>query len=199
VVEAIKHGLVADAEYWEWIDRHLTAVLARDPAAIGALVRQSIEIKAAIVATDEYEHGRRAILNAGHTVGHALEWLTGYRLPHGDAVGLGLVIEARIAAGFGLAPAILATDLSDRLTRVGVPLDLPGPERDDELLAAMRRDKKARHGALRLALLRAPGVLARASEWTTEVPDDVVRQALGGHRRRPPGRSIHTISTPSNT
>lgn len=196
VVEAIKHGLVADAGYWDWIDRHRAELLARDPAVVGHLVRHSVEIKAAIVATDEYEHGRRAILNAGHTVGHALEWLTGYRLPHGDAVGLGLVIEARIAAGCGLAPDTLATDLSDRLVRVGVPLELPDPDRDDELLAAMRRDKKARHGAFRLALPRVPGALAEAADWTTEVPDDVVRQALGSHRNRRPGTAIHTISTP---
>lgn len=196
VVEAIKHGLVADAEYWGWIDRHLADLLARDPAVIGQLVRRSVEIKAAIVATDEHEHGRRAILNAGHTVGHALEWLAGYRLPHGDAVGLGLIIEARIAAWCGLAPESLAPDLADRLARAGVPLGLPDPGQDDQLLDAMRRDKKARHGSFRLALPRAPGVLAQESEWTTEVSDDIVRRALGSHRDAMASANIHTPSTP---
>lgn len=196
VVEAIKHGLVADAEYWSWIDRHLSELLAREPGVIGQLVRRSVEIKAAIVATDEHEGGRRAILNAGHTVGHALEWLAGYRLPHGDAVGLGLVIEARIAALVGLAPESLAAELTDRLVRTGVPLDLPDTGQDDELLAAMRRDKKVRNGSLRLALPRAPGLLAQASGWTTEVSDDDVRQALGRHRRATGSVAIHTISTP---
>ncbi len=196
VVEAIKHGLVADPAYWAWIEDHLPALLARDPVVIGQLVRQSVEIKAAIVAGDEHEQGRRAILNAGHTVGHALEWLSGYRLPHGDAVGLGLVIEARIAALLGLAPASLAAELADRLARTGVPLGLPDAARDDELLDAMRRDKKVRHGSFRLALPREPGRLAQSAQWTTEVPDDIVRQALGNHRRETADPDIHTVSTP---
>ena len=182
LVEAIKHGLVADAEYLRWIDGHEAELVARDPEALGRLVRRSVEIKAAIVATDERETGRRAVLNAGHTVGHALEWVSGYRLPHGDAVGLGLVIEARIATLLGLAPESLASELAERLARIGVPLGLPSADQDDRLLEVLGHDKKVRAGSFRLALPRAPGRLASATEWTTEVPAIVVRQALGNHR-----------------
>lgn len=182
LVEAIKHGLVADAEYLSWIDGHETELMARDPEALGRLVRHSVEIKAAIVAGDEHEAGRRAILNAGHTIGHALEWVSGYRLPHGDAVGLGLVIEARIATLLGLAPDGLASEVAARLARIGVPLELPAADQDDRIVAAIGRDKKVRAGSFRLALPRAPGALASATEWTTDVPPIIVRQALGRHR-----------------
>ncbi len=182
LVEAIKHGLVADAEYLSWIAGHETELMARDPEALRRLVRHSVEIKAAIVAGDEHETGRRAILNAGHTVGHALEWVSGYRLPHGDAVGLGLVIEARIATLLGLAPDGLGSELAARLARIGVPLELPAADQDDRIVEAIGRDKKVRAGSFRLALPRAAGGLASAPEWTTEVSADIVRQALGGHR-----------------
>lgn len=182
MVEAIKHGLVADAEYLAWIDRHQGELTARAPEVVGELVRRSVGIKAAIVAGDERETGRRAILNAGHTIGHALEWVSGYRVPHGDAVGLGLVVEARIAALLGVAPDTLASELAERFARLGVPLGLPDPDQDDRLLEAMRRDKKVRDGAFWLALPRAPGVLVTAAEWTSVVPEAIVRQALGAHR-----------------
>jgi 3-dehydroquinate synthase len=182
LVEAIKHGLVADAEYLAWIDDHCPELLARDPDVLAQLASRSVEIKSAIVATDERENGRRAILNAGHTVGHALEWVSGYRLPHGDAVALGLVIEARIAALLDLAPESLVFGLVERFTRIGAPLALPAADQDDRLLEAMGRDKKAREGSLRLALPRQPGALIAAAEWTTAVPRSIVRQALGRHR-----------------
>lgn len=185
LVEAIKHGLVADAEYLAWIDGHQAELSARVPEVLARLVRRSVEIKAAIVAEDELETGRRAILNAGHTVGHALEWLSGYRLPHGDAVALGLVVEARIATLLGLAPAGLAEELAARFAGIGVPLALPAADQDDRLLDVMRRDKKVRDGAFRLALPRTPGALATSSEWTTEVSGSIVRQALGSHRDAP--------------
>lgn len=185
VVEATKHGLVADSGYWGWIERQSAALMARDPEIVGQLVSRSVEIKATIVGSDERETGRRAILNAGHTVGHALEWVSGYRLPHGDAVALGLVVEARIATRLGLTPGWVASELAARFAALGAPLALPPAEDDDRLLEAMSRDKKARNGALRFALPGEPGALAAATGWTTEVAADVVRQALGDHRKTP--------------
>lgn len=182
LVEAIKHGLVADAGYLDWIDAHQAQLLARDPEILRQLVRRSVDIKAAIVGADEREGGRRSILNAGHTVGHALEFVSGYRRSHGDAVALGLVIEARIAARLDLAPARAASELAARFAGLGAPLDLPAAEEDDRLIEVMARDKKARGGALHFALPRAPGALIEAAEWTTEVSGDVVRHALADHR-----------------
>ncbi len=185
LVEAIKHGIVADAAYLDWIDAHQTRLLARDPEILRQLVRRSVEIKATIVGADEREGGRRAILNAGHTIGHALEWVSGYRRSHGDAIALGLVIEARIATRLDLVPAGAAAAMAERFAGLGVPLDLPAAGEDDGLIEAMTRDKKSRAGALRFALPRAPGALIGLPEWTTEVPVNVVRQALGDHRAAP--------------
>jgi 3-dehydroquinate synthetase len=128
-------------------------------------VRRSVAIKASVVAEDERETGRRAILNAGHTVGHAVERHSRYRMAHGEAVAVGLVVESLVAEARGLAPGGLGADLSHRFRRLGLRLALPEGA-DAELLAAMRFDKKTRNGTLRLALPRAPGGLAGAPPWT---------------------------------
>jgi len=182
LIEAVKHGLVADADYYDWIDDQSGALRARDPEAVTTLVERSVRIKAEVVGADEREGGRRAILNAGHTVGHALESASGYRLPHGEAVAAGLVVETVVAEALELAPEGQAADLIRRLRRLGWSGTLPTD--DDALLAAMRRDKKVRADAIRMALPRAPGGLAaEPAEWTTATPDEIVRQSLGSARR----------------
>jgi len=103
--EAVKHGLITDAGYLAWIEANSAALLARDLPALEILIRRSVEIKAAVVASDERESGPRAMLNAGHTVAHALEQVSGYQLPHGQAVGLGLLAECAMAERAGILPA----------------------------------------------------------------------------------------------
>lgn len=182
LVEAVKHGLVADADYLRWIDAERDRLLAREADPLGALVTRSVQIKADIVAGDERETGRRAVLNAGHTVGHALERLSRYRVAHGEAVAAGLVVEALLAEARGVAPAGLAADLVERFRRLGTRLVLP-PGADAALLEAMRFDKKVRDGALHCALPRAPGALATAAApWTLPVSPEDVRRALGSAR-----------------
>jgi 3-dehydroquinate synthetase len=123
------------------------------------------------------------VLNAGHTVGHALEHESGYRLTHGDAVGLGLIVEATLATGLGLAPDGLAADLARRLGRLGLTAVLPSAAVDDRLLDAMTRDKKVRGGTIRAALPRGPGLAAgQPSGWTTGLAREAVRKALGSTR-----------------
>ena len=108
MAEAVKHGLIADAAYFAWMEQEADALLRRDEAALTRLVRRSVEIKAEVVSGDERETGRRAILNAGHTVAHALEQRDGLCLPHGEAVALGLVAECALAEELGLAPSGVA-------------------------------------------------------------------------------------------
>ncbi|MHB1330218.1 MAG: 3-dehydroquinate synthase [Gemmatimonadales bacterium] len=183
LMEAVKHGLVADAAYYDWIADSARLLLNRDPATIASLVRTSVAIKAQVVGEDEKEGGRRAILNAGHTVAHALERWSGYRIPHGDAVGIGLHVETVLAEDLGLAPPGSADLLQRRLAGLGLTLTLPPPSDDDALIESMHHDKKVQDHAIRFALPRAPGVLASlTAEWTTAVADDIVRQSLGRAR-----------------
>ena len=178
LAEAVKHGLIADAEYFSWIDAEAGALLRRDEARLAHLVRRSVEIKAEVVSGDEREAGRRAILNAGHTVAHALERVTGYALPHGEAVALGLVAESALAEAIGLAPPGLAGQVSALLERLGLPVRLTAPIDPDRLLSAMATDKKNRAAHVRFALPSRLGAMSSEGGWTHEAPDAAVRRAL---------------------
>ncbi len=178
LAEAVKHGLIADREYFEWMDREAGPLVARDAAALEHLVRRSVEIKAEVVSEDEREGGRRAILNAGHTVAHALEQATDYRVPHGEAVSLGLVAEAALATGLGLATPEAGARLVALLERLGLPTRVDEPVPADRLLAAMGSDKKNRGRAIRFALPRGLGAMGPGPEWTTEAGEPAIRAAL---------------------
>lgn len=179
LAEAVKHGLVADAEYFGWMERETDALLRREPAVLRRLVRRSVEIKAAVVSEDERESGRRAILNAGHTVAHALERATGYAIPHGEAVGLGLLAECALAAHLGLAQPSLGERVAALLRRFGLPERVAAPLLVGQVLAAMASDKKNRASAVRFALPRAVGAMERAEGWTVAAPDEAIRISLG--------------------
>ena len=180
LAEAIKHGVIADATYFEWIEANTRRLLARDLDALTHLVHRSIEIKAAVVSADERETGRRAILNAGHTIAHGLEHESHYRLPHGEAVALGLIAECRIAERLGLAP----TGLGERVLGVTRALGLPtrtGPVQMARALEAMLHDKKNREGQIRLALPTGLGVMHEGEgQWTVPVTEDLLASAVAG-------------------
>lgn len=178
LAEAVKHGLIADREYFEWMEREAERMIARDAAALGHLVRRSVEIKAEVVSEDEREGGRRAILNAGHTVAHALERATEYRVPHGEAVGLGLVAEAALATALGLATPEAGARVVALLERLGLPTRVREPVAPDRLLAAMGSDKKNRGRAIRFALPRGVGAMGPGPDWTTEAGEPAIRAAL---------------------
>lgn len=175
LAEALKHGVVADAKYFEWIVALATALSARDLTTVAELVRRSVEIKAGVVSRDEHELGERAILNAGHTVGHALEQLSGYTLPHGEAVAIGLVSECRIAERMGLASIGVADRIARALTELGLPTTHDPRPTTHDLLAAMKSDKKNRGGKIRMALPAAVGRMARdGDQWTIAVDPGAV-------------------------
>lgn len=179
LAEAVKHGLIADAKYFAWMESAADALLARDEAALQHLVRRSVEIKADVVSGDEREAGRRAILNAGHTVAHALEHATDYGIPHGDAVALGLVAECALAESLGVAPAGLADRVRALCARLGLPTTLREPIPHDRLLLPMATDKKNRSSRIRFALPRALGAMDEDGGWTREAPEEAIRRALG--------------------
>jgi len=178
MAEAVKHGLIADGEYLAWMEREAGALLARDEAALTRLVRRSVEIKAEVVSGDEREAGRRAVLNAGHTVAHALEQATSYALPHGEAVALGLVAECALAEALGLAPAGLGAQVAALLSRLGLPVRLAEPVDPERLIAAMGSDKKNRASRVRFALPTRLGAMDPGEGWTREAPEPAIRRAL---------------------
>jgi 3-dehydroquinate synthase len=178
LAEAVKHGLIADPDYFAWIEASVDLLAARDPATLEHLVRRSVEIKAEVVGEDEREGGRRAVLNAGHTVAHALERATDFRLPHGEAVGLGLVAEAALATGLGLATPEAGARVAALLERLGLPTRMREPVGEDRILAAMASDKKNRGGGIRFALPRAVGAMGSGPDWTTEAGEPAIRAAL---------------------
>jgi 3-dehydroquinate synthase len=184
LVEAIKHGVVADAGYFEWIEQHRERLLSLDPERVAELIARSVRIKAAIVSEDERESGRRAVLNAGHTIGHAIERVAGYSILHGDAVAIGLVAEAGLAHRAGLADGELAPRIGRLLAQLDRPVTIAPAWSADALLDAMQHDKKVRDGTIRFALPNTLGVMARdGARWTIAVPHDLVRTTLNasGH------------------
>ena len=183
LVEALKHGVVADAEYFEWIGAHATRLLARDRAVVGELVSRSVAIKAAVVAEDERERGRRAVLNAGHTVGHAIDRVSDFTVLHGNAVAIGLVVEALLAHRLGLAERALAPTIRLALERFDRPTMLDVAWDDEALIDAMMQDKKNRSDSLRFALpIKVGSMAGRESNWTVPVSRETVQTVLSTAR-----------------
>jgi 3-dehydroquinate synthase len=180
LAEAVKHGVIADADYFGFLEGEYAAIFAKHAPALERLVRRSVEIKAAVVAQDERERGRRAILNFGHTVGHAIEATSKYEVLHGEAVAIGMVYEGRLAESLGIANAGISERIKAVLERLHLPVERPDGSHVDDLIAAMRTDKKVRAGEIRLALPRAIGDAHGndAHGWTVAVPEAAIRQIL---------------------
>jgi 3-dehydroquinate synthase len=175
LAEVAKYGAIRDPEFLTWIEAAATALLARDTQAIGHAIELSCRHKAEIVARDEFETGERALLNFGHTFGHALETATGYGvLLHGEAVAIGMVLAAELSARLGLAPAADAKRLRALLARLSLPVTLPPDSDPEQLLDLMRLDKKASSGRLRLILWRGIG----RAEIADAVPESEIRALL---------------------
>ena len=176
LAEVIKYGPIADAAFLDWIDANLPALLALEPAALAHAVRRSCEIKAWVVGQDERESGLRAILNFGHTFGHAIEAGLGYgEWLHGEAVGCGMVMAADLSARLGLIDSAYAERIAAVVASAGLPVRGPalGAERYLEL---MRLDKKSEAGEIRFVVIEAPGRAA-----VRAAPDALVRDVIQAH------------------
>jgi 3-dehydroquinate synthase len=160
--EVVKYGLLGDADFYAWLERHGRDVLAREADALANAVAHSVAMKAAIVGRDETETGERMLLNLGHTFGHALESWAGYsdRLLHGEAVAIGMCLAFRLSERLGLAPPQTAARVAAHLKAAGLATrigDIAGGQPAcDELLHLMAQDKKKRDG--RLTLILAEGI-----------------------------------------
>ena len=173
--EIVKYGLIGDAEFFAWLETNGAAVCGRDADALAHAIAASCAAKAAVVAADEHESGRRALLNLGHTFGHALEAETGYgaEIRHGEAVAAGMAMAFDLSARMGLCPAADAARLRDHLRLMGLPAglrDLPARRWEAaRLLAHMAQDKKMRDGKMNFVLARRIGDAFLARDVDTEL------------------------------
>jgi 3-dehydroquinate synthase len=180
LAEVIKYGPIADAHFLDWIEDHLDALLARDPAALAHAVGRSCEIKAWVVGQDEKETGLRAILNFGHTFGHAIEAGLGYgQWLHGEAVGCGMLMASDLSARLGLMPDDFVARMRQLLLRAGLPIRAPALG-IDRFVDLMRVDKKAEAGEIRFVVIEA---LGRAG--VRPAPDAMVRDVIERHSEPP--------------
>lgn len=175
MAELIKYGVISDTGFFNWLEDNTGRLLALDEAALAHAVAVSCRIKARVVEADETEQGLRAILNFGHTAGHAVESLSGYGVySHGEAVAAGMAAAARLAETMGLLPAEQAGRIVSLIRRTGLPVSLPPSLGAEDLIAAMRQDKKARSGRLTFVLPVDIGVV----KVFEDVSEMAVRQAL---------------------
>jgi 3-dehydroquinate synthase len=177
LAEIIKYGPIADADFLVWLEANLDALMARDKQALAYAVQRSCEIKAWVVGQDEREAGLRAILNFGHTFGHAIETGMGYGAwLHGEAVGCGMVLAAELSTRLGLMPADFVTRLRRLIERAGLPVLAPrlGLARYLEL---MRVDKKNEGGEIRFVVIEGLGKAGMRG-----ASDELVAQVLDAHQ-----------------
>ena len=174
LAEVIKHGFALDADFTRWLESNLERLLKRDRTALAHAVRRSCELKAGLVALDERESGPRALLNLGHTFGHAIEAAQGYGAwLHGEAIAAGMAMAAELSVRLALLARSDAVRVRKLLERAGLPVSIAGIA-SDRLLDLMRVDKKAERGRLRFVVLSALGQgIVRA-----DVSDDQVREVI---------------------
>ncbi|MEW5249562.1 3-dehydroquinate synthase [Microbulbifer discodermiae] len=158
LAEVIKYGLICDAPFFAWIEAHMEELLRRDTQILAHAVQLCCRAKATVVAEDEREQGRRAILNFGHTFGHAIESVQGYgQWLHGEAVAAGMVMAAELSRLQGYIDAELVARIRTLLQRAGLPQEAPEDMAREDFFTAMAVDKKVVDGRLRLVLLRRLG------------------------------------------
>lgn len=158
LAEVIKYGLIRDADFLAWLEEHMAALRALDPEALAWAIERSCQIKAEIVAADETEQGVRALLNLGHTFGHAIEAHQGYgSWLHGEAVGVGMLMAADLSRRLGWLGDAEIKRTQAMIDAAGLPLAAPADMGVEEFLARMRLDKKNIDQSIRLVLMRALG------------------------------------------
>ncbi len=176
LAEVIKYGPIADADFLTWLENNLSALLARDRRALAYAVQRSCEIKAQVVGVDERESGLRAILNFGHTFGHAIETGQGYgRWLHGEAVACGMVLASELSAALGLMDSAFVQRMQRLIDRAGLPVQAPRME-VQRWLDLMRVDKKAEAGETRFVVIEALGRAGLRS-----APDKTVQRVIEAH------------------
>ena len=176
LAEVIKYGIIYDAKLFARLEHNLPKILKRDPKLLAAVVARCCEIKAEVVGRDETDDGQRAILNFGHTIGHAIENISGYgKFLHGEAIAIGQVAAAKISHKILGLPERDAARIENVFSRAGLPVQTGmKPSKRQKLLAAMRLDKKVSGGEIKFVLAKKIGKVV----WNQRVPENVIHDAL---------------------
>ncbi len=175
LAEVAKHGLIRDESFVAWCMEHADALLSLDREALAYALFEGCRVKADVVSKDEREGGLRAILNLGHTIGHALEAVAGYgELTHGEAISIGMCGSARLAARLGAADEAVERETRRLLTRFGLPTAIPAPMDTDQIMDAMMHDKKFRGGQMVFVLPTRIGDV----EIRKGIPSELVRSVV---------------------
>jgi 3-dehydroquinate synthase len=181
IAEVIKYGLIRDREFFDWLEQNIERLLERDSAALSFAIERSCRCKAALVADDERETGQRALLNLGHTFGHAIETALGYgEWLHGEAVGAGMCMAARLSARMALLSEPERERAQALIAMAGLPTRPPGAVTVRQFLDLMAVDKKVQDGRLRLVLLSAVGKALVTAEIDPLVLQDSLSEMCGG-------------------
>ncbi len=179
LAESVKHAAIADAAFFAWLEKNAGLLLKRDPAVLEHLACQNCRIKASVVMEDPLEKNRRRVLNYGHTIGHALETLSGYSLLHGQAVAIGMIAAGRIENEMGLVVDDRLERIEALLTKLGLPTRAAGSHPPEKILELLKLDKKSVGRRPRFVLLEKLGsVLCRNGQWAAEVPEEIVEKVL---------------------
>jgi len=178
LVEAVKHGAILDAEYYDDLRSDMGLLLRVDPEAAKVAIARSIQLKGEVVTQDELENGYRQILNFGHTLGHALEAASGYSLSHGTAVAAGMVLEARLGECLQVTESGTSKTLSSGLESLGLGLKTISQLDPEVVMSFLSSDKKTRLGRSRYVLLRRIGEVEDEEGWSREVPESLVQEII---------------------
>jgi 3-dehydroquinate synthase len=179
LAEVIKYGLIRDPEFFAWLEANIPKLIARDSQALTYAIKRSCEVKAEVVGIDEREHGLRAILNLGHTFGHAIENALGYgEWLHGEAVAAGMVLAADMSARLGWLPHSDFQRTIKLLERSDLPVKAPAIG-TDKALELMGMDKKVLAGRLRLVLLKKLGEAVVTADYPADVLQATLKQGFG--------------------
>ena len=179
LVESVKHALIADKEYFDYIEENIDALLARDSEVLVKIAEKNCRIKAAVVEEDPKEKNKRRILNYGHTIGHAVESVSGFELLHGEAVAIGIMAAGLIEIQTGMSDGSRLERIAAIFKKLSVPVKVPKEMKKEKLLETMKRDKKAVKGQPRFVLLDNIGSVHRqGDQYAVEVGAEVIEKVL---------------------
>ncbi|MHC4742770.1 MAG: 3-dehydroquinate synthase [Planctomycetota bacterium] len=179
LVESVKHALIADSEYFSFIERNVQPILERETDVLEQIAQFNSKIKGSVVEADPNEQNMRRMLNYGHTIGHAVESASGYELLHGEAVAIGIIGAGFIEAEMGLGEPGRLERIRQMLENLGVPVELPGDLAENEIIDLIKRDKKSVNKWPKFVLISRIGqIYCQNEQWAVDVDRSIVEKVL---------------------